>query len=217
MEYNKIENNQVPPAKKDTQEVSTTPDKKIKKQVVTNGVKKRKKGVLERLVVGMLGPDGLPAIGSYLGKEIVLPAIKNIIVDSITSGINMAMFGDGNRSSTPHSRTPVNHQTNYASRYTPSTTQTQYSVPTAPRPAKSQVVDYLMPTRDEAILVLNTLRENAERFGSVSVADYYDAIGVDSSYTDNSYGWDAAGIVGHTTIIGTRGGYIIKFPPVMVL
>ena len=91
MDYNKVESKSVAPVKE--AEVAVEKVAKVQ-QVVSKGVRKQKKGLLERLVVGMIGPDGLPAIGRYLGKEVILPAVKNIIVDSLTSGINMAVYGD---------------------------------------------------------------------------------------------------------------------------
>jgi len=212
MDYNKVESKSVAPVKE--AEVAVEKVAKVQ-QVVSKGVRKQKKGLLERLVVGMIGPDGLPAIGRYLGKEVILPAVKNIIVDSLTSGINMAVYGDSNKGKSSYTnRTPVTPtHTNYQSRYT----STQAPVAYQPVPVKPQVTDYIISTRDEAITVLDTLRGAAESYGSVAVADYYEAIGVPSEYTDNSFGWSAGDLVTNSTIIPTRGGFIIKFPPTSVL
>ena len=56
---------------------------------------KVKKGLLERLVVGMLGPDGIPAISEYLNREIVVPALKEVFVNSVTSAVNMMVYKSG--------------------------------------------------------------------------------------------------------------------------
>ena len=48
--------------------------KQLKK--VTSATK-RKKGLAERLVSGLVGPDGLPSVGHYLTHDVVLPAIKD--------------------------------------------------------------------------------------------------------------------------------------------
>lgn len=219
MEYNKIEQNkpEVPKEENVTKEAL--------KPVVTKAVKKQKKGLVERLVLGVIGPDGLPAIGRYVGSEIIVPAIKNIIADGVTSAINMAMFGENRpnttRSTGGYSRTPSTPQTNYASRYVSSSAnqtpaQQAYSRPVAARATRALVEDYIISDRNEALMVLENLTHSAETYGNVAVADYYDLIGEESSFTDNQYGWTAGDLI-RAQILPTRGGYIIKMPPVIVL
>jgi hypothetical protein len=78
------------------------------------------------------------------------------------------------------------------------------------------VDEYIIEERYDAARVLTTLTENAEVYGSVSVADYYDLIGVATRYTDNTYGWTMESIT-QASIVPIRGGYVIKFPPVEVI
>lgn len=60
----------------------------------------------------------------------------------------------------------------------------------------------------------NALRADIERFGQVSVSDYYDYINVEWDYTKQTYGW----VDLHSArVIGTRGGFTISFPPADVL
>lgn len=186
--------------------------------VVTTKVKKQKKGLLERLVVGMLGPDGIPSITSYLNQEIVIPAVKNIIVDSITSGINMVMFGHGNERPGHNNHYPP-QKTNYAQSYKPKTNYGQastarQSAPVSVRTRNQAIDEYIIDNRHEAVFVLEQLHEHLDRYNAVSVADYYDMIGVDSEYTDNTYGWLE---LSRAAIVPTRGGYIIKLPAPVVI
>lgn len=224
MDYNEIE------VKKDNtkKEESTEVVKPKMDAIVTKKPKAIKKGLMERLVVGVLGPDGIPAIGNYLGKEIVLPAVKNIIVDSITSGINMVMFGgesrQGGNTPTNYGGPASNHwsrpnTTNYSQNYKPKTNYTPNHPTTYAKPVErrsNRVDDYVIPDRNEAIGVLDTLNEQVVLYGSVSVADYYDMIGIEPSYTDNTYGWTTDDLA-HASVVPTRGGYILKLPPVVVI
>lgn len=196
-------------------------ERKSLDKVIDIQPKKVKKNLGSRLIHGILGPEGLPGIGSYVSEEIIVPAIKNIIVDAVTSGINMVMYGES-KSQGPrqYGRTPYNSYgssprptVNYTSRYT-----NQQPEPSAVRPRnlRQGVEEYIIESREDAAHVLTTLTEQADMYGSVSIADYYDLIGIPSEYTDNNYGWVMETIV-HTNVRPVRGGYVIKFPPVEVI
>ncbi len=198
--------------------------KKPLDKVVASQPVKVKRGLLGRLITGVVGPEGLSGIGEYVNEEIVKPAIKNIIVDAVTSGINMIMYGErggGNRGG--GTRNPSSYQrTNYQSSYQRTNYTSRYTQ-TNPEPAPREVTrnrhvveEYLLQDRYDAAHVITTLTENADAYGSVSVADYYDLIGVASVYTDNQYGWTIDTIT-RATITPVRGGYVIKFPPLEVI
>lgn len=214
MEYDKIEIKETLTV--DSEDVVEEKTARTKKKKVVTSKKKHKKNLVERLVLGLIGPDGLPAIGDYLGREIVVPAVKNIIVDSITSGINMAMFGESGPRNTNRPNTVQPRQTtNYTNRYQPSPNMVQPSVVTHST-RKSRIDDYIIADRHEAAIVLDQLADQANEYGCVSIADYYDLLGEESGYSDHNYGW-RAGDFARATILPTRGGYILKLPPVQVI
>lgn len=215
--YNEIE-------VKDNMEVSTEvnetvapKEKKELERIVMAEPKKVKRTLLGRLITGVAGPEGLPGIGAYVNEEIIKPAIKNIIVDAVTSGINMVMYGERGGSSRQRS---YNHQvrsnyrpsTNYSSNYRAAEPERVAHV----RTPRNQVEEYIIGDRLDAAHVLTSLKENADRYDSVSVADYYDLIGVPTKFTDNNYGWTFDSIV-HATVVPVRNGYTIKFPPTEVI
>ena len=198
-----------------------TQEKKPLDRVVTVEPKKVKKGLVSRLVSGIVGPEGVSGIGEYVNEEIIKPAIKNIIVDAVTSGINMIMYGE--RGSRTGGQRPGGYQrTNYQSSYRPTTNTSRYTstnpepVSREPRRGRHQLEEYILNDRYDAAHVLNTLTENADAYGNVSVADYYDLIGMPSVYTDNQYGWTIDSIT-RATIVPVRNGYTIKFPPLEVI
>lgn len=195
-------------------------------QIVTKVPEKRKKGLMERLVVGFLGPEGLPGIGQYLNEEIIVPSIKNIIVEAVTSGINMAIFGDrgrptgGNKYTSHYSpnRQVYRPETNYTapsrtSRYT----SAQPEPSRAPRMARYrgyEVDEYPIESRLEASKILDTLTEFADTYDYVSVADYYDMIGAPTQPIDHNFGWSYDIIIKASITPLRGGGYILQFPPV---
>ena len=200
-------------------------EKKTLERVVHTPPVKVKRGLIGRLVSGIVGPEGVSGIGEYVNEEIIKPAIKNIIVDAVTSGINMVMYGERGGRGTGGYRPTTNYQrsthqssyqrTNYTSRYT------QHNAEPVQQPRevvrnRHVVEEYVLQDRHDASHVLVSLTENADSYGTVSVADYYELIGVPSTYTDNNYGWSIDTIT-RATIIGVRGGYVIKFPPLEVI
>ncbi len=219
--YNEIE----PTVKVDIKEEENekVSEKRTLEKVISVQPQKVKRGLLTRLVSGVLGPEGVSGIGEYVNDEIIKPAIKNIIVDAVTSGINMVMYGErggssrGYRGGQSRGYQGGGYQprTNYTSRYT----QHQPEPTQAPREVSRTrygVEEYLIGDRNDAAHVLIQLTENAEVYGNVSVADYYDLIGVPSVYTDNQYGWSHE-LITRATIVPARGGYVIRFPQVEVI
>ena len=218
--YNEIEAKDNMKIEDKVDDVAGTEKEKVKK-IVSAEPKKVKRGLLSRLATGVLGPEGVQGIGQYVGDEIIKPAIKNIIVDAVTSGINMVMYGEKGGPRSGQGYRPTNYQspsqyrpnTNYTSRYT-----SQQAQPVEPRPRNTRygVQEFLIGDRHDATNVLASLIEYADNYNAVSVADYYDMIGVHSEFTDNSYGWTMDSIT-RASVVPVRGGFVIKFPPVEVI
>lgn len=194
-------------------------ERKEMNKIVAVQPKKIKRSLIGRLVSGVMGPEGLPGIGSYVNDEIIKPAIKNIIFDAITSAASMAMFGDRRGVSrgghTPYNRGTQAHRpnTDYNRRYSGSNESEERKIARSP---KYGVDEYLITDRIDASNILVTLTEAADMYDRVSIADYYDLIGVDARHTDHNYGWTIDSIT-RATIVPVRGGYVIKFPPTEVI
>ena len=188
-------------------------------KVVSVQPKKAKRSLLGRLVTGIMGPEGLPSIGAYVNDEIIKPAIKNIIYDAITSGVGRALNMDYRQPRSRHGSHPGQRQQNgpsinYSNRYgNPQRVEPEERVA---RPARYGVEEYVIPDRFDAAHVLTSLQEYADRYDKVSVADYYDLIGVESMYVDNSYGWTSFDVK-KLSIQKYVNGYIINLPPVEVI
>ena len=70
--------------------------------------------------------------------------------------------------------------------------------------------DIYFDTRTEAENVLAAMDEIVASYRIVSVADYFDLVGVDGPWTGNNYGWTDN--IRNARVINTRDGYTIKFP-----
>ena len=69
--------------------------------------------------------------------------------------------------------------------------------------------DIILDNRGEAEEVLSRMDELIDTYGLVSVADFYDLVGVTGNYTDNKYGWTD---IRSASVIHVRDGYRIKLP-----
>lgn len=220
MEYDKIEPKDNMDVERD--DIIEVEEERIPKpKMVSAEVRKPKRGLFKRAVSSVAGPEGAKGVGSYIMQDIVLPALKSILADSINSGVNMVLFGDNTPTNTRHNNSFNNYnrgvstnKTNYNTRYRAPAPQVVSRQPRQ-RPTR-YVQDYIITDRQEAAEVLNELTHTADSFDDVSVADYYDLVGVDTTFTDHNYGWTIDSIL-TATIRSTREGYIIKFPPLELL
>lgn len=202
-----------------TKDVSPNEQPRARKEALVQSATVRKKGVIERLVGGLLGPNGLRAIGAYVGHEIIVPMVKNAFVDSMTTGINMAVFKDQpqpNRRNNPGWNNRQHQNTNrvqYNQSYQNNQVK-QYQSSNAMTTVYT-IREVVFPNREEALMILDSMMNEIDKYGQVSVADYYDWIGLgDGTFADVSYGWED---LTRARVVSVRGGYAISLPPVGVI
>lgn len=77
------------------------------------------------------------------------------------------------------------------------------------------ISDVIMSDRSEAETVLNAMTETVTRFGWVALDDYYDLVGMPSTFEDTKWGW--SDLVG--TKINRHNGdqWVMLFPPIKPL
>jgi hypothetical protein len=79
------------------------------------------------------------------------------------------------------------------------------------------VIDKLvLDNKDDLKKVIEEIDALSKKYDSITVGDYYDLMGVGSSYIANSHGWKSEAL-SKVKIKKVRGGYTIIFPPVEVL
>lgn len=183
-----------------------------KKTVQITTAKPMKKSVYSKIGSAIFGPGGIRSITSYVNQEVVVPALKGVIVDGLIAGITSAVYGEnasGYRPRSSYASPRTSGYTNYASHYSnsrPATNSYQRNVR-----ASNRVEEYAIENRMDAVDVLGKLQEIADKYGSVTVADYYEMIGVHTEYTDNNYGWVVDDIA-RTNILRVPNGFILSLP-----
>lgn len=198
------------------------PKKKEKQQQVTTGrVVQKKKSLGKKFAETFLGDD-IESVSTYIIHDVIIPAAKNMMSDSIRNGVDMLLFGQvkGSRTARDRNQSYVsyNNPYNQTGRTNVNKANTvrnererQYSNRSRSR---HNFDDILLETRGEAEEVLSHLVDLTEDYGMASVADLYDLVGITSNFTDNKYGWDN---LSNATVEIVRGGYLIDLPRTMVL
>lgn len=182
---------------KENQETS---ERRVEK--VISGTAKTKKNEVRKFRDVFISED-ISNVKSYILMDVLVPAIKNAIVDIVTDGVNM-IFGTGSgRKKTSGANYVSYRDYSRESRRDDSRAST----------GRFNYDDILFPSRGEADAVLEQMDAIIEEYGYVTVADMYDMADLAAPYTGNRYGWTS---VRRAEIVRVRGGdYVIKLPKAM--
>lgn len=158
--------------------------------------------------------DDIGGVGRYLVLEVLLPAARNLVVDSVNKGIERAIYGDTmshRRRADPmyrysYNRSPLDKEPRRG--YLPDQPPPR---PThASRGVRKQAVgDIIIASRDEAEIVLERLGDLIDQFDFASIADLYELLGLPHTYIDNKWGWDD---IKDSDVRQVREGYLIMLP-----
>lgn len=176
-----------------------------KMEKVTTGVVKTKNNELRRFKDVFIAEDA-KTVKDHLWMDVLVPNVKKIIVDLIQDGISLLVYGT---TSTRKNNTPAG-RVSYGSLYK---AQSERKPQEGLRTSYSYA-DVTLESRADAEDVLDRLKEAINEYGSVSVADLYDLIGVTGEFTDNKYGWVN---LANADIQRVRDGYLLKLPKALPL
>lgn len=191
---------------KKAKETPKVPAKNVEKVVVGEVVVQKKS--LGRKFRDLFIEADFKSVVSYVASDVLLPAARNMIVDSATKGIERMMYGESavRRRNYGHgSRITYNNPINRGYR---DSAPSRRTMPT--RSIQRSREDFVLSSREEAELVLERMNDIIDTYEVVSVADLNDLVGHPTSHVDNKWGWVD---LGHVQIRQIREGYLIDFPP----
>lgn len=190
-------------------QTESVPEKKIEK-VISGTAKAKKKSEIRKFTDVFVSED-MDNVKSYILMDVLVPAIKKAISDIVTNGVDMLLYGEsgGSKPATKSAASRVSYRSYYDS---PSNRLETRSINRAS--IGYNYDDVLLDNRGEAESVLARMDELMETYGLVSVADFYDLVGITGNYTDNKYGWTD---IRSASIVRTRDGYMIKLPKALPL
>lgn len=178
------------------------PEKKVEK-VISGSAKSKKKSGLQK-ITNVFVPEDVEDVKSYIFEDIVVPAVKDIILDAVKAvlGVNGSSRGKSSTAS------KVSYRKYYDDRE-----RRDHSGVTRTR-SGYEYDDVIIENRGEAEDVLSRMDELISTYGLVSVADFYDLVGISGNYTDNKYGWTD---IRSASVVRVRDGYMIKLPKALPL
>ena len=178
-------------------------EKKVE-AVITGTAKTRKKRETHKFADVFLAED-VSNIKSYVLMEVIIPTVKKAISDVVTTGVEMLLYGESDRSKKNGSRSKISYR-NYYERDSERVRAGSIS-------NKRSSLDYddiLFDTRGDAEAVLDAMNDIISQYGTVSVSDLYDLARVpNDNFTMNNYGWTN---IGGASAVRIRDGYILKLP-----
>lgn len=177
--------------------------KKVEK-VVSEKVKVKNKGVGRKLADIFLSEDAAN-VKSYIFTDVIVPAVKDTVVDIVKSAIEMMFYGETRQSS---GKTGGGSYVSYSNYYNPSSRN--HPVDTVNRNRSyGDRREFIFSSRGEAEKVLDVLTEIVAEYQAASVADLCSLVGVTGEWTDNKWGWvDLSG----ASVKRIHGGYILDLP-----
>lgn len=193
---------------------ATKQQEKRPTKVAKGPVKKRKKPLTKRIAQAFGAAEGQGVL-EYILHDIIIPATQNMIADSISNGVDMAIFGEvrnrqrGGRyraeSRTRYDR--VSWRDDDRDRLS----RRDYRDEITPR--RSALYDYeeiIFDRKEDVEAVISGLIEIVDTHGETTVGDLYDLAGVKApDYTVDNYGWTN---LAHASYRHIRDGYVLDLP-----
>lgn len=168
--------------------VQEAPKEKRVEKVVSGSTKRKKKNGFVKMADAFFQND-IRTVVSYVVDEILIPAAKRTVVDSIINSANMMVYGEirDRDSRRPTNASRVNYRSYYDDRREPVRTGSGYV-----RPRNSYAPDdIIFDNRGDCEEMLDRMDEMIQQGMIVSVADFLDMAGEVPSHIDYKYGWES--------------------------
>lgn len=210
---NSLQNPSVGPGGQTQSQTSSTNHGHDKVKPVVQGTLSQAKPSFGQRLKGVFIAQDISDVKDYVINDILLPSFRNMLVMGMVSTIYAIFFGKGsagaNRYPYGYGGYGINPYANFAARGMygmPNPAYTAYgtmssgvkangqpsgaTVNTNPYSTMVQPSQVRVQTRGEAELIRDQLNEIMLGFGRVSVADFFDTVGMPGNGpVDNSYGW----------------------------
>lgn len=191
---------------KDEDKNIPSPEEKHIEKVITGKVVSKPKSGFKKFIGKFVESDA-HSISEHVQNEIIIPTIKDTIVNVVQRSIEIFMYG-GSVSPRKNNRfgksliSKVSYEDYYDNRIR------QNKV----RSRAAQGYDYddiILESRGDAQLVLDQLDDLIERYGVVSVADLCETVDIPHNFTAQKFGWNN---IRNARIQNVHGGWLIKMP-----
>jgi hypothetical protein len=182
--------------------VPAEPERPALKKVISGNAKIVKPPLGKRIASAFSGDD-MHSVANYVVMDVALPALKALLSDVVSQGVDRALFGTGANRGGYRSPVLSNKQagsTGYSVISTAKATSTPPPTSEKEAPKWNEIV---LADRPSAEAVLAQMIETLQSYGMVTVNDLLDLVGITGSFTDLRWGWVD---LGGATIRPARGG-----------
>lgn len=178
-------------------------------------VTQRKKGVGQRMRETFF-PSDAGSIVRYLVEDVVVPNLKDFLFDFFNHGLQQTLYGEV--------RNAARRPTGYGTSSGTGTMSTPYhsrfnANPNRPQPrSTTREPDYVednvivLKTKVEVQELLEVLEGTLDEYGSFSVADINDILGLTDPYTNRRWGWKS--MQGFSYAADRNGWRLVTPPPI---
>ncbi len=163
-------------------------------------------------VASALIAEDASEVKSYVMSDVVLPAIKDIIFNTIQSTVEMLLFGEA-RGGYRRSGSSRGDRTGYSRLYR---REEESPRARATRGRNMSSVEAVVPTRGDAQAVRDEVLHIQNEYDMISVAEFFELCDMPYEYTDRKYGWTDLR-ERDIEIYSSRGEYVINMPRPVVL
>lgn len=188
-----------------------TKEKKKIEKVVKGEVITKKKTSTQKIADSLIG-DEVGEVKSRVWDEIFWPSMKDILYEMGSSALGMFLGVDykigGSR------RGSSSNRESYTKYYRSGGNKDTRDNARRHGRDRYNIDDVILGTRGEAEEVLDCLTDIVDQYGMASISDLYDLLGLESTYTNEKYGWYD---LNTASVRPTREGYLIKLPRATLL
>lgn len=181
-------------------------------KVTSGAVKPKQKSEISKFRDVFISED-IHNVKSYILMDVLVPSIKKAISDIVKNGIDMILYSETERRSRASSTnaSKISYGSFFASGPAPKVANTSGGK----SKVNAEYGDLIFTDRGDAEVVLSTMEEAINQYGSVSVYDMYDLAGVSNdNYTLQNYGWKD---LHEAKVVRTVDGFVIKTPKAIII
>lgn len=189
------------------------PEERRKLEKVVAGAATKRKVPLGRRLVETFAGDSVHNVRQFILADVIVPAIKTMLSDAVTQGFERLLFGGTARNRpTGAGYRPRQNHTSYQNIFNGNNQMGRGSSREISTRASAthNFDEVILDSREEANDVLEALEEAIKEYGTVTVADLYDLVGITGNWADGQWGWTE---LRDAEVRLIRGGkYVINLP-----
>lgn len=191
---------------------ATDVNKKNIKPVVKAPAHVQKKSGMRKLAESFMHDGEIP-VKSRLINEIIVPGIRDFVVNVVTDAVNVIFKGE--RSAINLTGRSILDKISYTQYDKISDPRTRSIADTSHANTVGGYLDndIIVNTKGEATAVLQHMDMMLEKYGIVSVADFNELVRIPGHFTDGKFGW--TNLKNAEAVRLRDGRYLIKLPKAM--